>query len=451
MAIPPAAGPAKARRNEKLGEIDLKASLRAALAALMIPLAIPAAAAAPAASQAASATEARIDKGRIDKALAQMVASGRAAGASALIFRNGREVYYGAAGHADREAGAPMRRDTLFQIFSMTKPVTGVALMQLWEQRRFGLDDPLAMHLPEYAATPVFAGMDGEGKPVLKAPSRPILVRDILRHTAGFAYGAGDSYPQRQFEAARPLDLQHDLAEFSRRLATVPLLFEPGSKWHYSAAVDVQARLVEKLSGLAFEDYVRAHILDPLGMRETGWTQPRERLPRLAAAYRKGPGATLERKPDAATHALNFGPRKLTMGGAGLVSSIDEYMRFARMLLNGGSLDGVRILRPSTVRLMATDHLDPKVTERQWLGSKGSGGMGFNFFVRTAQPRSPDENRGAVGEFFWDGAWSTLFWVDPANDLAAVFLVQTEPFDGSLHHDFRDAVYGPAYQGPKGD
>lgn len=414
-------------------------------------MAMPAAAAAPAASQTESVAAVRINKGRIDKALAQMVGSGRAAGASALIFKNGREVYFGASGHADREADAPVRRETLFQIFSMTKPVTGVALMQLWEAKRFGLDDPLAMHLPEYAETRVFAGTDGQGKPILKTPSRPMLVRDILRHTAGFAYGAGDSYPQRQFEAARPLDLQNDLAEFSRRLATVPLLFEPGSKWHYSAAVDVQARLVEKLSGMAFEDYVRRYILDPLAMKETGWTQPQERLPRLAAAYRRSAEGKLERKADSETRKLNFGPRKLTMGGAGLVSSIDEYMRFARMLLNEGSLDGVRILKPSTVRLMATDHLDPRVTERQWLGSKGSGGMGFNFFVRTGQPQTPEENRGAVGEFFWDGAWSTLFWVDPANDLAAVFLVQTEPFDGTLHHDFREAVYGPAYLGPKAD
>jgi CubicO group peptidase (beta-lactamase class C family) len=429
----------------------LKALLPVILAALTIPAAVPVAAAVPAALETASATEVRINKGRIDKALAQMVGSGRAAGASALIFKNGREVYFGIAGHADREAGIPVRRDTLFQIFSMTKPVTGVALIQLWEAKRFGLDDPLAAHLPEYAETRVFAGMDEQGKPILKIPTRPILVRDILRHTAGFAYGPGDTYPQQRFEAARPLDPQHDLAEFSRRLATVPLLFEPGSEWRYSAAVDVQARLVEKLTGMVFEDYVRRYVLDPLGMKETGWTQPQERLPRLAAAYRKGAGGTLERKPDEATRAVNFSPRKLTMGGAGLVSSIDDYMRFARMLLNEGSLNGVRILKPSTVKLMATDHLDPRVTERQWLGNKGSGGMGFNFFVRTAQPQTPEENRGAVGEFFWDGAWSTLFWVDPANDLAAVFLVQTEPFDGTLHHDFRDAVYGPDYVGPKGD
>ncbi|HEX8582986.1 MAG TPA: serine hydrolase domain-containing protein [Allosphingosinicella sp.] len=417
----------------------------------MIQLALPAAAAAPAARHRAESIEARIDKGRIDKALARMVEDGRTAGVSALIFKGGKEVYFGTSGHADREAGAPVRRDTLFQIFSMTKPVTGVALLQLWEAGRFGLDDPLAMHLPEYADIRVFGGMDGQGKPILKTPSRPVLIRDILRHTAGFAYGGGATYPEQRFEAARPLDLQNDLAEFSRRLSTVPLMFEPGSRWRYSAAVDVQARLVEKLSGMKFEDYVRRHVLDPLGMKETGWTQPAERLPRLAAAYHKGEDGKLERKTDEATRERNFAPRKLTMGGAGLVSSIDDYMRFARMLLNEGSFGGVRILKPSTVRLMATNQLDPSITERDWLVGKGSGGMGFNVFVRTAPPQTPEENRGAVGEFFWDGAWSTLFWVDPANDLAAVFLVQSEPFDGTLHHDFRDAVYGPNYLGPKGD
>jgi CubicO group peptidase (beta-lactamase class C family) len=139
------------------------------------------------------------------------------------------------------------------------------------------------------------------------------------------------------------------------------------------------------------------------------------------------------------------------MGGAGLASTLDDYMRFARMLLNEGTLDGVRILKPSTIRLMATDHLDPQVTERRWLVGKGNGGFGIDFFVRTGQPRNADENRGAVGEFFWDGAWSTLFWVDPANALAAVFYVQSDPFDGTMHRDFRKAVYGADYRGPTGD
>jgi CubicO group peptidase (beta-lactamase class C family) len=148
---------------------------------------------------------------------------------------------------------------------------------------------------------------------------------------------------------------------------------------------------------------------------------------------------------------MNFAPRKLTRGGAGLVSSLDDYMRFARMLLNGGALDGVRILKPSTVKLMSTDQLDPAITERSWLRDKSNGGFGMDFAVRTGQSLEAKENRGAVGEFFWDGAWSTLFWVDPANKITTVFFVQSEPYDGSLHRDIRRAVYGDNYLGPKGD
>ena len=409
-----------------------------------------AAMAAPAPAARTTVSTLRIDKARIDRALSEMVASGRAAGTSALIFKDGREVYFGTSGHADREARTPVRRDTLFQIFSMTKPVTGVALMQLWESGRFRLDDPLSLHLPEYAQTKVFKGLDAAGQPILAAPARPILIRDVLRHSAGFGYGPGESYPEQQFVAADPLNLGHDLAEFSRRLATVPLAFEPGTQWRYSAAVDVQARLVEKLSGMAFEAYVKRYVLDPLKMRETGWTQSEDRFRRLAAAYQKRDG-TLQRQSDEEIRRMNFSGAKLTMGGAGLISSIDVYMRFAQMLLNEGTLDGARILKPSTVRLMATDHLDPQVGERSWLTGKGSGGFGFNFFVRTSRPKTPEENRGAVGEFFWDGKLSTLFWVDPANRLTAVFLVQTDPFDGSLHRDFRRAVYGETYLGPSGD
>jgi CubicO group peptidase (beta-lactamase class C family) len=430
----------------------MKVSLAtAALALVVSAVAHGPSVAAPRNSAPTASAAVLINKARIDGALAEMVRSGRAAGASALIFKNGKEVYHGTAGYADREARTPVRRDTLFQIFSMTKPVTGVALMQLWEAGKFGLDDPLAMHLSEYAQTKVFKGMAVNGKPILAAPARPILIRDVLRHTAGFGYGPGTSYPEQQFVAADPLNLSNDLAEFSRRLATVPLLFEPGTRWHYSAAVDVQARLVEKLSGMPFENYVQRHIFRPLKMRETGWTQPATIIPRLAAAYVKGPEGRLQRHSEAEFRRMNFSGGKLTMGGAGLISSLDDYIRFAEMLRNQGSLGGARILQPSTVKLMATDQLDPRVSDRSWLTGKGSGGFGFNFFVRTAQPKSPEENRGAVGEYFWDGRFTTLFWVDPANQLTAVFLVQTDPFDGTLHRDFRKAVYGDNYLGPKGD
>jgi CubicO group peptidase (beta-lactamase class C family) len=401
---------------------------------------------------AAAAPTVQIDRARIDRALAGMVSSGRAVGVAALVWKDGREAYSGTAGQADREAKRPMRRDALAQIYSMTKPITGVALMKLWEQKKFHLDDPLAQYLPEFEQTRVFAGLDTAGKPILRAPARPILIRDILRHTAGFGYGAGADYPGTEWSRLDPLKTNHDLAEFGRRLAKVPLLADPGSRWSYSAAVDVQALLVEKLAGIPFERYVRQQIFEPLGLKESGWTQPEGRYARLAAMYEKGADGKLQRASEKEQRGLNFDPdRKLTMGGAGLVSSVDDYMRFARMLLNNGSLDGVRILKPSTVKLMATDQLDPFVTERSWLSGKGNGGFGIDFFVRTGQPRDAGENRGALGEFFWDGRASTLFWVDPVNRITAVFLVQVIPFDGTLHRDFRRAVYGDAYLGPKGD
>ncbi len=391
-----------------------------------------------------------LDQKRIADALQGVVTDGRAAGAELLIWKDGREAFFGTAGEADREGHKAMTRDAIMQIYSMTKPVTGVALMTLWEQGKFGLDDPLARYLPEFAAVQVYAGKDASGAPIYRAPARAITVRDVMRHTAGFAYGAGPTPAHEAFVKADPLALDHDLSEMGRRLAKVPLLFDPGSQWSYSAAVDVQALLVEKIAGQPFAEYARQHVLEPLGMHDTAWRQPDERLPRLAALYHKTDGR-LVRNPDAATRQLNFQNNQLTPGGHGLASTIDDYMRLARMLLNGGELDGTRILKPSTVRLMATDQLDPRITEKQFLPTKGSMGFGLDFAVRHLQPQTDKESRGAVGEFFWDGAASTLFWVDPANHMAVVFFVQTMPFDATMHHDIRAAIYGPTYLGPKGD
>jgi CubicO group peptidase (beta-lactamase class C family) len=421
----------------------------AASLALAFPPCAPAIA--KTAQSPASATTFRLSPARIDRALRQMVENGRVAGAAVLIWKHGRETYFHSAGYADREAKKPFRRDTLTQIWSMTKPVTGVALMTLWEQGRFGLDEPLAKYLPEYAQVKVFTRVDSNGKPILKEPTRPILIRDIMRHTAGFVTDAGPAGPEKIFAEVDPLNLDNTLDQFSQKLATVPLAYDPGTQWRYSPAVDVQARLVEKLSGMAFEDYVRSRIFEPLGMRDSAWTQPEARYPRLAVAYARGPDGKLQRKSDADIRLLNFSDRKLTRGGAGIATTMNDYLRFARMLLNHGTLDGVRILKPSTLRLMTTDQLDPKITQRDWLPSKGNGGFGFDFFVRTGQPKERAENRGTVGEFWWDGAWSTLFWIDPANDMIVLFFTQKEPWDGTLHHDIREAVYGPDYLGPKGD
>ncbi len=401
-------------------------------------------------AKTAPAEKLAIDKARIDAALKAMIADGRAAGTSALIWQDGREVYFGAAGMADREAKHPMRRDTIAQIYSMTKPVTGVALMQLWERGKFRLDDPLAKYLPEYATMRVYAGKDAAGQPRYVPAERPITVRDILRHTAGFAYGAGPTPAHDAYVAAEPLALTIPLAEASKRLAGVPLLYQPGTQWEYSIAVDVQAALVEKLSGQPFASYVQTHIFEPLKMTETAWRQPDARLPRFAAMNVKKDGKLVQQAA-AKAQVLNFRDHALTPGGFGLASTLDDYQRFARMFLNKGELDGARILKPSTIRLMATDQIDPAITERAWLPGKGHVGFGFDFAVRKGQPLTAQENRGATGEYFWDGMASTLFWVDPANRLTAVFFVQTIPYDGTLHRDFRAAVYGLDYKGPAGD
>lgn len=380
---------------------------------------------------------------RIDSTLRAFIDSGRVAGVSALVYEKGEEVYFGAFGSADRERRVPMARNTIAQIFSMTKPVTGVALMTLYEKGAFSLDDPLAKYAPEFANLKVYAGADAAGNPILVAPSRPVTIRDLTRHTAGFATGAQNPGVGPLLQAAAPLDRENTLQEMARRLGGVPLWFQPETRWEYGPSVDVQAFLVERLSGEPYEKYVREHVLDPLGMKETRYFVPESDRGRMAAVYDRSDAGVLTREPDEEAFSFNTGHWPLTPGSWGLTSTVDDYMRFARMLVNEGELDGVRILKPETVRLMATNHLAESIKERSWLPSKGQVGFGIDFAVRLRPPADAKENNGVVGEFFWDGAASTLFWVDPVNELTAVLFVQLKPFDRvGLHKSFRDAIYG---------
>jgi CubicO group peptidase (beta-lactamase class C family) len=311
--------------------------------------------------------------------LDRAVAEGRTVGASALMWKDGTEACFATAGDADREAakgsGRPIARDTLFQIYSMTKPVTGTALMQLWELGKFGLDDPLEWHLPEYAALKVADGTNPDGTPIMRAPSRKVTVRDVLRHTAGFTYGPEcppENAADRVWAELQPLSSTNTLAEFSQKMAQVPLLFDPGTHWHYSAGVDVQARLVEVLSGQPFAHYVAQHIFQPLGMADSGWQRSAADRPRLARIY-EGENGALAPWPDDRLLNASFMGQPMTMGGSGIVTTVDDYMRFARMLLSEGALNGVRILKPSTIRLMASDQLDPRIgpANRSWLVGQG--------------------------------------------------------------------------------
>ena len=382
-----------------------------------------------------------VDAAHIGNVLEGFVEHGKLVGVSALVFEDGEEAFFGAFGMADREAGRPMARDTLVQIRSMTKPITGVTLMTLYEEGRFALDEPLEKYLPEYAGIKVYAGHE-DGEPVLRAPARKPTIRDVLRHTAGFGGEEDPSWVGDEFRRLDPRGYGNTLAGMSRKLASIPLLYDPGARWYYGPSVDVQARLVEVLTGRPFAEVMRERVLEPLGMSDTQYTLRPEQAERLAAVYWRHPDGRFERLPDDRALDENLRAWPMTPGGSGLASTLDDYMRFARMLVNEGELDGVRILEPETVRLMATDAMPDTVVDRSWLPNKGQVGFGIDFAVRTAAPVDRAEASGEIGEFFWDGAHNTLFWADPENDIAAVLFNIWQPWGKvDIQKAFRDAVY----------
>jgi CubicO group peptidase (beta-lactamase class C family) len=386
-----------------------------------------------------------IEPAAIDDALRSMVESRKIIGVSALVYQGGHEVYFGAFGLADRENNKPMARDSVVQIFSMTKPIVGVALMKLFERGKFKLDDPLEQYAPEFANLKVYAGLDEAGQPKYEAPKRKVTIRDVLRHTAGFTSGDGDQTAVGAiYRELDPRAFTNTLAEFAQKFAQVPLAYQPGTHWLYSDAVDVQAYLVQKLSGVPIDKFLDLHIIRPLGMKSVRYTiLPTDAdRPQLAAVYTRNDDGSFTRQTDEEAYKFNGQDWPMKPGSFGLVATIDDYMKFARMLAGGGKLDRARILNPETVQLMATDAMPPDVTDQSWLPGKGQVGFGIDLAVRVAPPKDAGEASGAVGEFFWDGAASTLFWVDPKNGIAAVLFTQMRPFDKvKLHKTFRDAVY----------
>ncbi|WP_092895958.1 serine hydrolase domain-containing protein [Algoriphagus aquimarinus] len=382
-------------------------------------------------------------RARIDSTLSSFVESGNIAGVSALIFEKDQEVYYNAFGYADRENQVKMERNTIVQIYSMTKPITGTALMTLYEKGKFQLDDPLAKHAPEFAGMMVYDGVDENGNIKLVAADRPVTIRDITRHTAGFPNRADIPGLSDILAEKDPRSIEIDLTEMARRIGEVPLWFQPGTQWEYGQSVDVQAFLVERISGIPYKEYVQTHVLDPLKMSKTRYFVPEADRIKMSASYRRTGEGQLEQMPNEEAHRFNINEWPLSPGGFGFTSTLDDYMTFARMLVHKGEFGGATILKPETVQLMSSNQLPDSVTERSWLPSKGNVGFGIDFAVRVAPPASADEMNGTVGELFWDGAASTLFWVDPVNEITAVLFVQLFPYDQiKLHKKFKDAVYG---------
>ncbi len=355
---------------------------------------------------------------RLDGYLAGLVDDGELAGAQILLARHDQIVFEAVFGRADLDAGTPVARDTLWRIYSMTKPVTSVAAMLLFEEGRFSLDDPLAQYLPEFADLTVL--VDGE----TVAAERPITIRHVFTHSAGFSYG----FTQRGLDARyreAALFASADLAEFTRRLATLPLLFEPGSRWHYGVSTDVLGRLVEVISGQALDRFLTERIFEPLAMVDTFFEVPADKLERFGTNHvMDAERGALRVLPDASLGNIGWSDVTLFSGGGGLVSTAADYMRFARMLQGGGTLDGVRLLSPKTVDWMTRDHLPAgRASATGVFGGDAALGFGLGFAV-VNDPVHATGTVSSAGEYWWGGAAGTLFWIDPEEELIAVLMLQ---------------------------
>ena len=380
--------------------------------------------------------------------MSKHVTDKKIAGASGLIARHGKIAYQETWGMADTEAGSPMRMDTIHRIYSMSKPITGVALMMLYEEGKFQLNDPIAKFLPEFAKMnlgveekdPTTGAMTFKTVPLKKM----ITVRDLLRHTAGFTYGVfGDTPVDRGYRQSGILsDLS--LKDFSLNLAKQPLQYEPGTRWHYSVSVDLQGRLVEVLSGKPFDQFLQERIFTPLGMTDTGFTVPADKKNRFARLYTPNKTGGIDpinicsAREDCLSKFPNAAPSMLESvgmqsGGGGLVSTTYDYLKFCQMMLNKGTMEGKRLLSRKTVELMSSDNL----------GSIPGPSSGYGFGLGFAVNKAPGETgmMGSAGEYNWGGAAGTKFWIDPKEDMIGIFMIQILPNSIDYGSEFRVLAY----------
>ncbi|WP_293904653.1 serine hydrolase domain-containing protein [Phenylobacterium sp.] len=384
---------------------------------------------------------------RIDRFLAdKYVGPGRMPCAQFLLARGGEVVHQSVLGQQDPERGTALAEDSVYRLYSMTKPVACVALMTLVEEGLIALDDPVAKHIPEWAGLAVFSA--GVGPYLTTPPARPMQVVDLLRHTSGLTYGFQN---RTNVDAAyRKLKLadhhgDEDLEGMIRQLARLPLEFSPGEAWNYSVSTDVVGYLVQKLCGKPLDQALQARIFDPLKMVDTGFHVREDQRSRFAACYNALPGGKMKLQDDPTTSPY-LAPPKLLSGGGGLVGTAADYLRFASMLTNGGELDGARILAPKTVKLMASNHLpggqDLTALSRSLFSESTNAGVGFGLGVAVVfdapQTLIPCSN----GEFYWGGAASTAFWCDPLEDVTAVFMTQLLPSSSyPIRRELRTLVY----------
>ena len=383
----------------------------------------------------------------LDAWKAQMVEAGQVAGVSTLLMRHGQVVDFNSCGRARLGGDASLAPDAIFRIYSMTKPVTGVALMILFEEGCWRLDDPITDHLPELADMRVFAGVDAAGDMITEDLSRPPTMRELMSHTAGFGYGLFDIHPvEREYRRSHVLQAS-SLDDLVQRVARIPLMFQPGSEWFYSVATDLQGVIVERLSGMGFGEFLQRRIFDPLGMIDTGFQTRPDNAHRLAAIYADDGQGGLKPATEAFDMPINDFTRspRFEGGGGGLVSTAADYARFCQMILNRGELDGARILSAASVDLMGQNVISDDVLATanplRLLPFNSAFGFGLDFAV-VMDPAALGlvEGRGTLS---WGGGGGTWFWIDPENDLIFIGLIQrlADPVSAAFRVQARALVY----------
>ena len=372
---------------------------------------------------------------RITAAMKEDVDKGYLAGAIGVVARHGKIAYWETVGLADIAAKRPMRDDAIFRIYSMTKPIVGVALMTLYEEGKFSLREPVKKYIPELGDAKVLVG-----KKAVQA-KREMTIQDLMRHTAGLTYGLfGKSPADDLYVEADLLSGNSSVDDFIQKLAKLPLKHQPGSAWEYSVSVDVQGRLIEVLSGMDLAAFMSERVFKPLGMRDTGFTVPPGKKDRFVEIYQKTEDEqSIEPAPPGRSKRYYDYESAWYSGGGGLVSTTRDYLRFCQMLLNGGELDGKRVLSRKTVELMTMDHLG-ETRRASSILTKGYG-FGLDFAVH-ANPAGSGLN-GSAGEFNWGGLAGTIFWVDPAEELIGLYMIQMLP---PRFEDSRNQFKRLAYQ-----
>jgi CubicO group peptidase (beta-lactamase class C family) len=384
---------------------------------------------------------------RLHAYMKQVIDDKELSGMVTILARHGKVVDYWNYGQRDMASGAPMTKDTIFRDFSMTKPVTAVAMLILYEQGKWLPSDPISKYIPEFAHLKVYKGTDSDGKVITVDPEHAPTMAELMSHTAGFTYGFfGDTPVDKMYREANLLGAKN-LQEFIEKLAAIPLTYQPGKGWTYSVSMDVQGYIVEKLSGQSLPDFMRDNIYKPLGMKDAGFFVPADKRSRFATLYVNDDQGKMKTIEPGSIFGGEYAQQPgMPSGGGGMVSTAEDYFRFASMLANGGELDGKRILAPASVRLMSTNHLPPELLTGQYgiglMQMRPGFGYGYNCAVEY-DPQAANLPDGK-GTFLWDGAAGTWFWVDPANDVVFVGMIQRQLGKGSPNVEFesRALVYG---------